>query len=157
IEDWTRAQIVAFAPEISDSLLSGTYGTLDVTQAGRWTYTLANGQPNVQALAAGETGTDQFTVQVSDGLGGSDTETVSVSVSESNDAPTNILLSANTAAENSAAGTVVGDLSALDVDNGATATFSLIDDAGGRFAVSGNRLVVANGALLDFEQAQNHQ
>src|SRR5262249_41286026 len=130
VENWTRAQIVAFAPEASDSLLQGTYGTLDVTQAGAWTYTLANGQANVQVLAAGETVTDLFTVLVSDSLGGSDTEKVSVAVSGSNDAPTDILLSADAVAENSAAGTVVGDFAALDVDHGATATFSLVDDAG---------------------------
>src|SRR5262249_9962396 len=54
-ENWTRAQFFAEAPEQSDSVLQGTYGQLDVTQAGAWTYQLANGQANVQALAAGVT------------------------------------------------------------------------------------------------------
>ncbi|MBM6583345.1 hypothetical protein ILT44_24385 [Microvirga sp. BT689] len=34
---------------------------------------------------------------------------------------------------------------------------SLLDDAGGRFALSGNQLIVANGSRLDYEQARSHQ
>ena len=156
-ENWTRPEIISFAPQITASTLVGTYGTLGIDQSGQWDYTLANGQANVQALAAGETVTDEFLVRVGDGAGGIATQTVSVAVSGINDAPTDIALSANTVAENAAAGTVVGDLTALDVDNGASATFSLVDDAGGRFAIVGTQFVVANGALIDFEQAQSHQ
>jgi Ca2+-binding RTX toxin-like protein len=58
-------------------------------------------------------------------------------------------------AENSGAGTIVGSLSGAD-PNGETVSFSLVDNAGGRFAVSGSNLVVANGALLDFEQGSSH-
>src|SRR5207237_1036708 len=46
----------------------GTFGTLVVTKAsGAYTYTLANGQANVQALAEGQTVTDAFTYTDSDG------------------------------------------------------------------------------------------
>jgi Ca2+-binding RTX toxin-like protein len=72
-----------------------------------------------------------------------------------NQAPTDIALSVDTVAENSAAGTVVGALSATDPDAGETLTFTLIDDAGGRFAISGSDLVVAGA--LDFETAMSHQ
>jgi Ca2+-binding RTX toxin-like protein len=58
--------------------------------------------------------------------------------------------------ENSASGTVLGTLSASDAD-GDTFNFSLLDNAGGRFALSGNKLMVANGGLLDYEQATSHQ
>src|SRR5215471_994547 len=79
-ENWTRAQLFAEAPAQSDSVLQGTYGQLDITQAGAWTYQLANGQANVQALAAGVTVQDIFTAQVADGHGGFDTKTITVNV-----------------------------------------------------------------------------
>lgn len=69
--------------------------------------------------------------------------------------PFGLTLSSATVAENSGAGTVIGSLSGSD-PNGETLSFSLVNDAGGRFAVSGSNLVVANGALLDFEQQPTH-
>ena len=72
-----------------------------------------------------------------------------------NQDPTDILLSDDAVDENSSNGTVVGSLSAIDPDAGDTATFSLVDNAGGRFAISGNDLVVAGS--LDYEAATSHQ
>ena len=43
------------------------------------------------------------------------------------------------------------------MDAGDTASFTLIDDAGGRFAIVGNELRVANGSLLDFEADTSHE
>jgi len=73
-----------------------------------------------------------------------------------NDAPTALALSGNSVAENSANGTLVGTLFASDVD-GSSFTYSLLDNAGGRFAVDAHSgaVSVANGALLDFETAQH--
>jgi subtilisin-like proprotein convertase family protein len=71
-------------------------------------------------------------------------------------APTDIALSNAAVAENSPNGTIVGTLSATDPDPGDTATFSLADNAGGRFAISGSNLVVADGALLYFESNTAH-
>ncbi len=68
--------------------------------------------------------------------------------------PRSIAIDSATVAENSANGTVVGILSATDPDAGDTLTFSLLDDAGGRFALSGNQLVVSGA--LDFETAASH-
>jgi hypothetical protein len=73
-----------------------------------------------------------------------------------NHAPTDVKVSANGVKENSAVGTVVGTLSDVDADAGDTAAFTLVDNAGGRFAVSGNKLVVASGAPIDYEQATSH-
>ncbi len=76
-----------------------------------------------------------------------------------NVAPTDIALSAGSIAENSANATVVGALSRTDANSalGDTATFTLLNSAGGRFAISGANLVVANGKLLDFEAGASHQ
>lgn len=72
-----------------------------------------------------------------------------------NQAPTDIALSNISVDENSAAGTLVGALSATDPNAGDTFTFTLLDDAGGRFVIDGSTLVVAG--LLDFETAASHQ
>jgi Ca2+-binding RTX toxin-like protein len=75
-----------------------------------------------------------------------------------NKAPTDLALSAASVQENAAAGTVVGSLSAQDVNlsGGDALTFTLLDNAGGRFAMQGDKLVVANGGLLDYETARSH-
>jgi hypothetical protein len=59
--------------------------------------------------------------------------------------------------ENAAAGTVIGTLAASDPNPGDGLRFDLIDSAGGRFALAGNQLVVANGQLLDYEHGSAHQ
>lgn len=61
-----------------------------------------------------------------------------------------LAISADTVSEFAADGTVVGTLSSTAV--GPSATFSLVDDAGGRFVIVGNELRVADGVLLDYEQ-----
>jgi hypothetical protein len=73
-----------------------------------------------------------------------------------NTAPTDIGLSSAAVGENAANGTVIGTLTATDANPGDTASYTLQDDAGGRFAISGSDLVVANGALLDYESATSH-
>ncbi|MBE9080097.1 cadherin domain-containing protein [Romeria aff. gracilis LEGE 07310] len=72
-------------------------------------------------------------------------------------APTDILLSSARVDENAANGTVVGTLSTVDPDAGDTHVYTLLDNAGGRFAIDGTqRLVVANGKLLDYESGASH-
>jgi hypothetical protein len=75
----------------------------------------------------------------------------------SNPAPTGISLVGNTVRENSTSGTWIGTLWASDPDPSEMFTYTLLDDAGGRFAIQGNQLVVANGPFLDYEQAMSHQ
>jgi ELWxxDGT repeat protein len=73
-----------------------------------------------------------------------------VSVTDVNEAPTGIALSAASIEESASAGAVVGQLTGADPDAGDVLTFTLLDDAGGKFAIdSANRLVVAGA--LDFE------
>ena len=70
--------------------------------------------------------------------------------------PTDITLSASTVAELAAVNTVVGALTATDSTPGETLTFSLLNSSGGRFAIDGTNLVVANGSLLNFELQATH-
>jgi hypothetical protein len=70
--------------------------------------------------------------------------------------PTDITLSASSVPENSASGTIVGNLSTTDPDSGQTFTYTLLDSAGGRFKVVSNQLQVDNGTLLDYESNTSH-
>ncbi len=65
-------------------------------------------------------------------------------------APTDVLLSNTTVAENSIDGFEIGTLSTDDTDLGDNFTFSLLDNGNGHFRIEGDKLVV-NGPL-DFEQ-----
>ncbi|MHC5198484.1 VCBS domain-containing protein, partial [Pseudomonas frederiksbergensis] len=99
---------------------TGTYGSIAVDSTGQWTYTLANGTNGVasavQSLKAGESHNEVFSVQVSDGLGGIDTQQVTVTVTGSNDAA--VLSSANvTLTETNAPLTTGGSLTVSDIDS----------------------------------------
>jgi VCBS repeat-containing protein len=88
---WTRAQIIAAAPETTDSYLVGTYGVLSVDKLGNWNYAVRNGSVAVEALAAGQVVQDTFTLKVTDTAGAFDTKTVTVNVTGVNDAPVQTL------------------------------------------------------------------
>ena len=100
-----------------------------------------------------------ITVQASDGTLTS-AQTFAIAVSDVAPAtPTDTNATANTVAENAANGTLVG-ITASDADvNGGTVTYSLSDNAGGRFAINPTTgvVTVADGTLLDFETATSHQ
>jgi Ca2+-binding RTX toxin-like protein len=96
----------------------------------------------------------ELEVTASDGTA-SASDIFKLSVTPVGDGPSDIALAGSTVAENSAVGTVVGVLSASDPDSGETFTFSLVDDSGGRFGVSGSNFVVAGG-VLDYEQATSY-
>jgi len=66
------------------------------------------------------------------------------------------VLSTSAVQEHAAAGTLVGTIGVSDPNPGDGATLTLTDDAGGRFALDGNRLVVKQGAALDYETARQH-
>src|SRR5205807_1497440 len=65
---------------------------------------------------------------------------------------------ANTVSEGAANGDLVGITASSTDVHGGTVTFSLSDDAGGRFAIdaSSGVVTVANASLLDYETATSH-
>ncbi|MEP0909480.1 cadherin domain-containing protein [Leptolyngbya sp. GB1-A1] len=87
-----------------------------------------DGNPNLEA-------TQEFTIRTTD----------------VNEAPTNITLSNDKLNENTPGGTVVGTLSATDPDTNQNQTirFSIAENE--FYALSGNQIVVKNGANLNFE------
>ncbi|AMC34710.1 retention module-containing protein [Janthinobacterium sp. B9-8] len=63
---------------------SGTYGKFSIGTDGKWTYTLNNNDPIVQALKDGDVKTETFTVKSADGT----TSTVTVTVNGTNESAT---------------------------------------------------------------------
>ncbi|WP_457327264.1 VCBS domain-containing protein [Pseudomonas sp. PvR086] len=118
---------------------TGTYGSIAVDSTGQWTYTLANGSDGVagavQSLQAGESHNEVFTIQVSDGLGGVDTQQVTVTVTGSNDAPVLSFASGNElgAVQEDTTLSVSGQFSSSDIDHNATATWSINGSATGTY------------------------
>ena len=86
-------------------------------------------------------------ITVSDGTNTSAVETVTVTVTNVNEAPTDLGLSAATVAEN-AAGAVIGNVSVTDPDAGGAHTYT-VDDV--RFEVVGGQLKLVAGQSLNFE------
>lgn len=124
-----------------------------------------NSAPNREAPAdADSNNVYEVIVQVADGAGGTDNQTVSVTVTDLDEfdagALTDAAATANAVNENAANGTAVGvTASSVDADSTNNAiSYSLDDSAGGRFAIdSGSGVVtVANGSLLNRETAASH-
>ncbi|VDH93391.1 protocadherin Fat 4 [Mytilus galloprovincialis] len=70
-----------------------------------------------------------------------------IEITDDNDSPTDLTLSAESIAENSPLGTVVGTLSAEDEDNGQTLSYLMCK--GNYFSVTGNTVVVSGA--VDYE------
>ena len=97
---------------------AGTYGTFTLGTTGAWTYTAANSNPAIQALDAGQTLTETFTVRSTDGS----TSTVVVTINGTNDAP--VAQAASFAVAEDAA-IVNGAVTATDIDTGSTLSYAL--------------------------------
>ncbi|QEX18958.1 hypothetical protein FRZ44_42700 [Hypericibacter terrae] len=119
--------------------------------------TVANGALLDHEAAASH----DITVHAADPFGAASEQTFTIGVADVNEppgVPTDANPADNQVAENAANGAIVG-VTALAIDpDGDTVTYSLTDDAGGRFAIdpTSGVVTVANGALLDFESATSH-
>ncbi len=142
-----------------------SYSIAGGADAAKFTINSSTGQlsfasaPNYEAATdSGGNNVYDVNVQVSDGNGGTDTQAIAVTVTNVNETPTDLSLSASTVAENAANGTVIGTVSASDPDSSDTKTYSLTDAAGGRFAINSStgQITVANGSLLNYENATSH-
>ena len=136
-----------------------TYSLTD-DAGGRFAIDAATGQITVADAALldyEDAAQHNITVKVTDPGGLSDTATYAIDIQNVNEAPAIASLSADQVDENVADDTVVGTVAASDPD-GDGLTYALTDDAGGRFAIdpASGQITVANGALLDYEDATQH-
>lgn len=109
-------------------------------------------------------GTDQFVVIVTDADGNATELPVTVTIASVNDAPTGIAVKnggtlsvvESTPSTILAVGTIIGELEAIDSEGDAF-TFTLVNDAGGRFTLSADgKLSIADPASINFEAAPSH-
>jgi hypothetical protein len=144
----------------------GTFTTTDPDSGDTHTYSfVSGGADNGSFTIAGSTlktgaafdyetkSSYNILVKTDDGKGGTFQKSFTISVTNVNEAPTNISLTQNSLAENQPAGTAVGTFSTTDPDTGNTHTYSLVTGTGGddnaSFTISGSSLKTA--AILDFE------
>ncbi|MEM9923203.1 MAG: Calx-beta domain-containing protein [Cyanobacteria bacterium P01_D01_bin.50] len=155
----------AISPSGMREAIAVDFTTGDGTAVAGKDYTATNGTLN---FAAGET-SKQVTVSVTGENRLEIDENFFVNLSNATNAEISdnqgegtilnddeIQLDDNCVDENSPEGTVVGLLSATDPGDTDPFTFSLLNDAGGRFQIVGKELQVANGDLLDFETNNSH-
>jgi hypothetical protein len=97
-------------------------------------------------------------VQVKDQTGLSFVKTFNIAVTNVNEAPTDETLTGGSVVGNAADGTVVGTVHGIDPDAGSVLAYSLIDNAGGAFAIDAKTgiITVADGTKLDFTTATSH-
>lgn len=125
--------------------IDATTGVVTVLDASKLNFeTAASHQITVQASDGTATSLASFTIQVANVAAG---------------APTDADAAANTISEAAANGTAVSGLAIAAADPNGGVTYSLVDDAGGRFAINATTGVVtlADASLIDFDVATSHQ
>ncbi len=95
------------------------------------------------------------TVRATDGGGLFVDKSIAIAVNDVNEAPTGLALDHASVDENRPAGTLVGTASASDPDGNAL-TYSLVDDAGGRFAIDAATGAITTTGALDYEAAHGY-
>ena len=94
-------------------------------------------------------------IRSTDGAGNSIVKTVTVNVTDVNEAPTELQAALSPAAENAQAGTVVGQLATLDPDHGDSHSYEIV---GGHplFEIDGDTITLKPGAQLDYETQNSY-
>ena len=136
--------------------------TLDDSAGGRFAINAATGVLTVAGVLDYETSTSHVvTVRATSADGSFSTALFTINVTNVNELGVGTISDvdalADQVAENSAIGTLVGlTASAIDPDVGDVVSYSLIDDAGGRFAINPTTGVVTVAGALDAETATSH-
>jgi Ca2+-binding RTX toxin-like protein len=151
----------------ANDLVVGTLSTTDPEETDTFTYSLVTNADGRFALEGNKIivangslldyeSTTQHTIRVktTDTKGLSYEQDLVIQVTNTEEqAPSAIALSNAEVEENSANGTAIGNLITTDPNAGDTHTYTLINDAGGRFTIVDNQIVVANGSLLLYEDS----
>jgi Ca2+-binding RTX toxin-like protein len=140
---------------VTASVVSGTWAApIAFTVSGN---TLNIDPAQFAGLRTGQSLDIVFDYTVTDGTKGDDVAaSAHITITGANDAPANIALSSNHVMENSLAGTVIGQLSAVNPDIGETISYQIVSNPSGFFALNGTNLVVAAGATLDYETTTSY-
>ncbi|WP_162243979.1 cadherin repeat domain-containing protein [Pseudorhodoferax sp. Leaf265] len=167
-ENATNGTVVGITAQATDpdGTASVSYSLTD-NAGGRFTIDASTGVVTVadgSLLNYEAAASHQITVLATSSDGSTSSANFTIGLTDVNEAPvgavTDVDATANSVAENAVNGTVVGvTAQALDPDSTASVTYSLTDNAGGRFAIDANTgvVTVADGSLLDYETAASHQ
>jgi VCBS repeat-containing protein len=153
------AGVVGSASTNVGSAVAGAFGSITIASNGTYTYAVNNANTTVQVLrTSSDTLTDVFTYTMRDTAGLTSTTQITITIQGANDAPHDLVATALTIAENAVNTTAIGTISRSDLDASDTAAYSLVDNAGGRFAINSSTgsITVANSTLLNFEAATFH-
>ncbi|WP_419194997.1 cadherin domain-containing protein, partial [Novipirellula herctigrandis] len=151
------------AQTLTYSIVGGADATLFTIDGSTGVLAFGSGPDRESNTDDDLNGVYEVTVQVSDGTA-ADTQAISVTITDVDEFDVGSISDSNGTTnelnENAANGTTVG-VTALASDADATnnvITYSLDDDAGGRFAIDGSTgvVTVADGTLLDRETAASH-
>ncbi|CCO46078.1 putative VCBS repeat and Serralysin domain protein [Vibrio nigripulchritudo SOn1] len=114
----------SFVAKEGANALQGTYGKFEIDADGNWTYNLFDGQPHIEELSPDSSITESFIVTAVDSFGVTTRETVTVTITGTNDDPVVSGDSTGVVAE-TAVTTATGQLVTADVDDNDTATYSV--------------------------------
>ncbi|WP_421877886.1 cadherin domain-containing protein [Pacificispira sp.] len=123
---------------------------------GRFSFNSVTGQiSTTRALNYEDQASYTLTVVATGDQGGSDSREIVVAVADLNDAPV-VEVSSFDFDKTVTVGSAVGTVQASDEDVGDVLTFSLVDDAGGRFAIDASTGVISVATNLEFEDPASH-
>ncbi|MFM5511200.1 VCBS domain-containing protein [Aeromonas rivipollensis] len=131
VADVDQGEDVFDTGSVTDTTVGGALGSLSITAAGTWTYEVANAA--VQYLGAGDTRVETFEVSSVDGTA---TETVTVTITGTNDAPVLSIPTAASITDTAANDTypdITGTLAASDVDLTDTLTYGISGGVAGSY------------------------
>jgi Ca2+-binding RTX toxin-like protein len=146
-----------FGRSDADAGDTATYEILD-SAGGRYAVRsdglLMTGNTNINYE---QTTSNNITVRVTDSGGLTYTKTFTVGVLNVNEAPYDIQADRTLAFnENYAPGTGLAWFSRSDPDNGDGVTYSIVNDAGGRYAVRSDGLLMAGATNVNYEQGSSY-
>jgi VCBS repeat-containing protein len=137
----------------------GNYGSITIATDGTYGYTVDNDGSAIQALRTiGDVLSDLFTYTIQDSAGATSTSTIAITIVGVNDTPHDLATLGLAAIENASVGSIVGAITSSDVDSNDTATYSLLDDANGRFTIDSSTgvIMVADNSQLNYESNTSH-
>ena len=145
-----------------DATNNGVSYSLDDDASGRFAIDASSGVVTVNAALDYESAvTHTITVRASSADGSTSVQTFTINVTDINEASISPIVDSDAASdfvfENSSNGTAIG-LTAFadDADGTETVTYSLDNDAGGRFAIDPNSGIITVSAAIDRETASSH-
>nr|WP_234031792.1 Ig-like domain-containing protein [Porphyrobacter sp. SLTP] len=143
--------------DASDDLtyeLDAPVAGLTLNADGSYTFDTSNAA--YQSLRSGATQVVVANYTVSDGNGGSDTATLTITVTGTNDAPVITSATTGTVAENAATSTVVYDANATDVDAGDVLSYSISGADAAAFNIDAATGEVRLNAPANFERQTSY-